>query len=62
MDAAHEKARQTRARHEAARLESLEQKRRFIAGVQKILDDPESTNAERLEAARLVVELEKVHF
>ena len=62
MDAAHEKARQTRARHEAARLESLEQKRRFVTSVQKILDDPESTRAERLEAARLIVELERVHF
>lgn len=62
MDAAHEKARETRARLEAERLRAKEQKRAFIAGVQRILDDPEATNAEKLEAARLVVELERAHF
>ena len=62
MDAAHEKARETREKLNAAKLQSLERKRAFIAGVQKILDDPESTRAECLEAARLVVELERMHF
>lgn len=62
MDESHKKAQATRQRLEAERLRAQKQKNAFIAGEQRILGDPESTRAERLEAARLVVELDCVHF
>lgn len=62
MDAAHRKAQETRLANEAARAEAARNKVRALASLQEILGDSTATNAERLEAARLIVELDKARY
>ena len=57
MDAAHVNAQETRQANEAARAEAARNRARAIASLQDILGDSTATAAERLEAARLIVEL-----
>lgn len=62
MDAVHVKSQETRRANEVARVEAARNKARAIASLQDILGDSTVTAAERLEAARLIVELGRAVF
>ncbi len=59
MDAAHRKAQETRIANEAARLEALQNRARAVESLQEILADSTATTAERLEAARLILQMDR---
>lgn len=61
MDAAHRKAQATRLANEAARLEIAQNRARAIESLQQILEDSTATTAERLEAARLILQMDKAY-
>lgn len=63
MDEAHKKAQETRRVKQAAVFEAQRRAAdalaKSIEGLNVILTDPEASREERLEAARLIVELKK---
>ena len=61
MDAAHKKAQATRLANETARLEIAQNRARAIESLQGILEDTTATTAERLEAARLILQMGKAY-
>ena len=61
MDKAHEKAQATRLANEAARLEIAQNRARAIESLQEILADATATTGERLDAARLILQMGKAY-
>ena len=63
MDESHAKAQETRKRNEQIRRERRERERTEraaqLAALRQIRDDPNTTPGERLEAVKLLLELEK---
>ena len=61
-----EKAKETRKineeRRREAAIKAAEALEKTVTGLNKILEDPEATNAERIRAAELIVELKKDRY